>query len=161
MEIKVSAVALLLSALFWQQSNAQRSVLSAGGDGVGSSGSISYSVGQIDFLAVDATSGKSNQGLQVPWEITVESGITQTSIELKALAYPNPVLDELQLSVGNFLSEGMSYRIYDLQGKLLMEHTILEETTRVNLSGFASATYVLQIIFDQNPIKTFRIVKKH
>lgn len=150
-------IAILSSTVLMAQSG----IVPAGGDAIGSSGSLSYSVGQVDYLVTDASAGKSNQGLQVPWEITVESGVENISIELVAKVHPNPVSDVLQLSIGDLLSEDMKYWIYDIQGKLIMESSLYEEKTGIDFSHLAASTYILHITSGQKIVKSFRIVKKH
>lgn len=46
--------------------NAQKGIVSAGGSATGSGGSVSFSVGQLDFIAVNSANGSVFQGVQQP-----------------------------------------------------------------------------------------------
>lgn len=45
---------------------AQQALLTGGGDAIGSSGTVNYSIGQIDYSNFNSTSGVINQGVQQP-----------------------------------------------------------------------------------------------
>jgi hypothetical protein len=45
---------------------AQQAVLAAGGEATGAGGTVSFSVGQIDFVEATGAGGKANQGVQQP-----------------------------------------------------------------------------------------------
>lgn len=46
---------------------AQQAIHTAGGDAVGSAGTVNYSIGQIDYFNFNSTSGAINQGVQQPF----------------------------------------------------------------------------------------------
>jgi hypothetical protein len=71
---------------------AQSSTLTAGTNVSSDSGSISYSIGQIDNNATVNSSGYINQGVQQPFEIVTLSGHEISDISIVAQAYPNPTL---------------------------------------------------------------------
>lgn len=61
----IACFILLIKAI---QLNAQSGIVAVGGDVSASSGSLSYSVGQIDYEVVSNSNGTLIQGLQQPFE---------------------------------------------------------------------------------------------
>ena len=77
--------------------NAQETIPASGGEASGSGGSVSYTIGQLVYSTITGTNDNSiAQGVQQPYEISIVSGIAEADeINLKILAYPNPVTDFL------------------------------------------------------------------
>ena len=141
--------------------SAQQGVLSSGGDGYSSSGSISYSIGQVDYQAIDHSSGSTNEGLQVPYEIYLEVGVESAKTPWLIRLYPNPTQDELILDFGSQDIDQMSYGIYDMSGHLLEEGRILQSKSRLSLSRYSAATYMLKILGSDDQNLTYRIIKNN
>jgi hypothetical protein len=140
--------------------SAQKGTVSAGGDASGSGGSVSFSIGQIDYLTPESSGGKINQGLQVPYEILVETGLGETSINIQAEVFPNPTEHYVFLQVQDWKSKELTYDLFELQGKLLRSEIITEERTILELEAYSASVYLLHIRQGQKTIKTFRIIKK-
>ena len=137
---------------------AQKGTVSAGTDASGSGGSISYSIGQIDYLSAKGSGGKINQGIQVPYEIYVEVGIDNLDVDLLVSVYPNPSEGDVYLVISEW--SGFQFKLFDLQGKLLMSSLITEQKTIIPLEKYSHSGYILNVIQDQKTSKTFRIIKK-
>lgn len=151
-------VTILLSVMWFQASYAQQSANSSGGVTSGSTGTVSFSVGQVFYNTNTGATGKVEQGVQHAYEVM----ITKTSIAVESInlyVFPNPTLDYLTLQTGNYKRENISYRLYDTQGKLLESKTILDAQTLINMKEFPVATYFLKIIQANQEIKTFKIIK--
>lgn len=67
---------------------AQKAVDASGGDASGTGGTVSYSIGQIDYMALSATSGKVNEGVQQP---NNSASVPVTMLSLKALRHVKQV----------------------------------------------------------------------
>jgi len=59
-------LSLLLLSTGMLELHAQKSIVAAGGQATGSTGSVSYSVGQLDYLAINTANGSVAQGVQQP-----------------------------------------------------------------------------------------------
>lgn len=99
------------------------------------------------------------EGVQQPYEISTVLGIDIPEIVLQLSAYPNPTTDVLNLVIGNYNYEDLSYQLYDVAGKLLLDGNIVDSSTALRMDPFAMATYYLTIADSQKPIKTFKIIK--
>jgi hypothetical protein len=139
--------------------NAQNSTTASGGDASGSTGSSSYSVGQIVYLTDTATNGIVSQGVQQPFEIYVTTGILETEIKLSILVYPNPTSDFLSLEIGKTDFQELTYKLIDVQGKLLEQKSIISNTTSIELRLLPNSTYFIEVSNHLTPIKTFKIIK--
>ena len=73
--------------------------------------------------------------------------------------YPNPVKDELELNV-QIPTKGLTYRIYDLSGKLIQSKAIRSATTKINVKTFPSGVYVFKLGQNGKEIQSFKIVKQ-
>ena len=53
--------------------SAQSGTITSGGDAAGSGGSVSFSIGQLDYTSISSAEGTVSQGLQHPYEISFHS----------------------------------------------------------------------------------------
>jgi len=141
------------------ESQAQESVNASGAELSGNTGTISYSIGQVVYHTNSLPGGSAAQGVQQPYEISTISGIDIPEIVLQMSTYPNPTTDYLNLSIGNYNQEKLTIQLFDVAGKLLLDATITDANTVIDMNRFAMATYYLNITDDQKLIKTFKIIK--
>jgi len=139
--------------------NAQNSVVTAGGDALGSGGSISQTIGQIAYTTNQSNDGSVAQGVQQAFEISVVS-VTNTELNLNITAYPNPTTKYLNLNVMDSNFNNLSYAIYDLQGRIIKNEKITTTNTLIDMQGLAIATYFIKVKQNQQVQKTFKIIKK-
>ena len=154
----LSAVLLLVPGLTGLQ--AQTSVNATGDNASGSGGSASYSIGQVTYQTHTGTNGSVAQGVQQTYEISVVNSIEQAkSINLSVTVYPNPTADNLTLSIDEFEISYLSYKLYDINGKLLQNEKITGNQTSIVMSNLVSSTYFVKVIQGNKEVKTFRIIK--
>ena len=139
---------------------AQNNTITTGADVANTNGSISYSIGQIDYLSSDNGSIFINQGIQQPFEIVTLSGNEILNISISAQVYPNPTANNLIISLQNYNYENLTYKLFDIRGREIIKGIISNSETIVNMQPFASATYVLKISKKNKEIKSFKILKK-
>lgn len=153
---KVLASALLILA-FNSLLHAQSTVAAAGGDAAGSGGSLSYSIGQIVYHSSFGSNGTSMaEGVQQPYEISVISGI-DNAFPLSISLFPNPVSRFLTLKVED--PAELSYRIYNLEGKLIASQKIYANSSQIDLNRLANAGYLLNVLKKGKLLKSFKIIK--
>lgn len=154
----VLLIALLM--LGFVQLQAQESTNSAGGNASSGSGSISYSVGQVTYQTIANANGSVAQGVQQPYEIWIVSGIEDAKdITLDVKVYPNPAQDFLVLKLNQYATQGLSYQLLDMNGKILRKQAVNEDETQINMNNLAPALYLLKIYQSGHEIKTFKIIK--
>jgi hypothetical protein len=140
----------------------QTSVNAAGGEASGSGGEASFTIGETIFT--DPTSESLNaismQGVQQTY---IEGAVTviyeYSDVELLLNLYPNPASSEVTLSIGEPNVTDFRYRMYDLNGKLLIEKRVLADLTLIPIENYPDATYLLEVLLDSRPVKSFTIIK--
>ena len=137
-------------------SYAQRGVVAGGGNAAGSGGSVSYSIGQVDYINSTGSGGKVNQGIQQPYEIYTISGQGQKGIQLHL--HPNPSTDIVILNTDT-LEPDMSYALCDLQGQVLQEHTITSMETTIVFGNIKAGSYYVRVTQNKVMIKSFKVIK--
>ena len=148
---------LLFSILFLFSivSMGQQSVVASGGDATGSSGSISYSVGQIAYT--HSPTGNLNEGVQQPFEIFITS-VDDSFYEFQLNLYPNPTSQELIVEMKNY-SDGISASIYDIEGRLIQEIDLLSAVTSIPVSNWAAASYFIRLTDKAGRSAGYQVVK--
>jgi len=134
----------------------QSNTLAGGGEATGSGGSVSYSVGQVDYINSSGTGGSVNQGVQQPYELFV-AGISEGGL-ISLNMYPNPTSDQLIIEIDETLKD-LSFDLTDMNGKVLISQTIKDKETLLNLKEFASGSYHLVVQHENEIIESFKIIK--
>ena len=157
---------LLLS--FGLTAQAQQATVAAGGTASGNGGTVSYSIGQVVYTTATGSNGSMAQGVQQTYEITAVTGIEEAKeISLEVSAYPNPTTDYLTLTIGastSFNDQPMSYKLYDMNGKIIETQKIVDENTTIVMSNLLPANYFLKVVKTMDgkspqEVKTFKIAK--
>lgn len=151
---------LIFYCLTWASyAMAQQHPVATGGNGAGSGGSFSYSIGQIDYVYASGTNGNSLQGVQQPFEIfsvgTEEFPIVMVEIN----AYPNPVNDALILNIQHLPLGNCVWSMFDMNGKMLRSMVIQDNLSCIPMHELTTGEYILTISINEQKIKSFKIIK--
>lgn len=150
---------LLLSGLCLTGVQAQESVNTSGGNASSGSGSVSYSIGQVVYTTNTSASGTLTQGVQQPFEIITLGADDVPQIQLTAMVYPNPTVQNLTLSILEFDLTEVEYSLFDMQGKIISNGKVTQTETEIEMSLLASANYFLRVSKAGTELKTFKIIK--
>ena len=134
----------------------QQNTTASGGNATGTGGTVSYSIGQIDYTNSTGSNGSVSQGVQQPFEF-YELGITETAFAQVNL-YPNPTNEFIILQFENF-TNGLVYSLYDANGKIVAEGPIEALETHIDMREFARGNYNLAIQNASNAVQTIKIIK--
>ena len=138
---------------------AQEAVTAAGGDATGSGGSVSYSIGQIDYITNTGTGGTVTQGVQQPYEFFIVGIDDKKDISVELSVYPNPAVSTVNLRIDNQNLENISFQLYDMNEKLILNKKVSGNVTSIQMEKLASATYFLKVLDNKKVVKTFKIIK--
>lgn len=138
---------------------AQESVTSAGGNGTGSSGSVSYSVGLVVYTTTIEAEGSVARGLQHAYEI-YSLDIDDMTKNISLSVFPNPTSDFLTLRISDNIIEKISYQLYDLTGNLIESRNIQSDQSLIDMSKLSSAVYFIHILKGNERIQSFKVIKK-
>lgn len=150
---------IIIFTFYSVASVAQESTNTSGGDATGTGGSSSYTLGETIYTTDTGTNGSVNKGVQQPYDISSTVGTELVEIELKLNAYPNPTSDVLNLNIGNYNKEKLSYKLYTIQGELLESNVITNSETTIYTDKLEKSTYLLKIIDDKKIVKIFKVIK--
>ena len=155
---KTTLVACLLFAthLIYSQEN----IPASGGEAAGSGGSSSYSVGQLVYTTNISTSGSVSQGVQQAFEFQTLSNPGLLAAQLTAVTYPNPTTDFIVLKITDTTLKNLQYTLFDLNGKTIASKPIRTSSTEIAMKNLSVGMYLLKLTKKNQPLKTFKIIKK-
>ena len=136
---------------------AQEAVLTTGGDVSSSSGSVSYSIGQVVYTTNSNTDGTVSQGVQQAFEIFTLK-IEDNQLDVLLSVYPNPTSNHINLRIDNQLRNDLSFKLYDLRGRLLRQGDITDKITQIDMQNLQSASYLINILHDHKRVKSFKVI---
>lgn len=136
----------------------QSTIATTGGDVASPTGNVSFTVGQIDYVSVES-SGSVNQGVQQPYELFVLETTEWTS-DFVISAYPNPIVSFLTINIGETTPELLDYVLTDENGRIVSEGMLKEKETKLDVRELASSTYFLNILHNDQQVKTYKLIKR-
>ena len=138
----------------------QEIISSIGGVSSGSGGTSSYTIGQVFFNTIESDNGSLVQGVQQPFEFQTLSTPALLTVQLTAVTYPNPTTDFVLLKILDTALENLQYTLFDLNGKTIVSKKINSFSTKITMKNFATGMYLLKLTKNNQPLKTFKIIKK-
>lgn len=160
--IKMRIISLICIFTFFALNlQAQETILSTGGDGTGSGGSVSFSIGQTAYYYNVGINGSENQGVQQPFEIFA-SAVYENPSTFSFSTYPNPTSDFLTLTLDENTTlalESMIYELFDVQGKLIFTDKIIDFKTTIDFKEFVPGIYYLRVSQNNRELQSFKVVK--
>jgi len=151
------ALLFVLGGVLTLPAFSQQNTVSTGGDASGSGGSVSFTVGQIDYTNASGSDGSSNEGVQQPFEFYDPDAALQ-GLGFNASLYPNPTAESVILKFDQ-VPEDMSFQLLDAQGKLVSSGVILTSETLLDMHSQATGVYHLQLLQPNSPTTSIKIVK--
>ncbi len=167
---KTITIILCFFLLCWGSSSlsAQSGIVATGGNSAASTGSVSYSAGQVDFVSSKPSGRRAgginvNPGNQQPFEIFILTGMDEKGIILSSFSaniYPNPTEEYVTLKIENAQIENLRVELFDLAGKVIVNRNLDSKETLIPMQDLANATYFIKVFSSNTCIKTFKIIKK-
>jgi hypothetical protein len=157
--MKVSLQTIILCCLLVIKAHAQQNTVACGGQAIGAGGTVSYSIGQIDYINTNSSSGTITQGVQQPYEILQYTGIEETNISLSVTAFPNPTSTNVKILIKNNTLLNFTYTLCNVQGQVIINENIKDVETIVPMMELASGIYVIRIVNNNKEVSTYKIIK--
>ena len=149
------SIFLIYGSLFGQSS-----LLSSGGNTSGSSGSVSYSFGQL--VVIPSSNGNLSiaPGVQQPYEITEIVG-TEEVLHFPVKVYPNPAIESVWIEINDehFTQGDLNLSIISADQKILYNSNIMNSKEDINMSSIKPGIYFFIIKNITGQSRTFKIVK--
>lgn len=156
---KIILTSTLLFGMSTAQLLAQERALSSGNSLYGAGGSVSYSIGQIDYISAGGSGGMVTQGVQQPYEIFSISVEDEQGVDLSAVIYPNPTTEYITLSISNNNLGNVSYSLLDMHGKIISQELVTDKIANIQLGTLSTGIYLLNVYNNNIEVKTFKIIK--
>lgn len=133
---------------------AQQALVVTGSDISSASGSVSYSIGQIDYIS-SGTLVSVSQGIQQSYgKLVVEINST-----ISITVWPNPVFNILNVKISDDIGTGLDIQLYNINGKLLESRKSNSNFLNIAMENFAPATYILLVTHLKQKTVSFKIIK--
>ena len=156
-EMKKTTFLLTLFCVIYFNINAQEVISSSGDYYENSNGSVSWTIGESITETITDGNFILTQGFQQS-RLTTVSIFELEDLDFKISISPNPTIDNISLNTNK--SEGLSYQLYDFNGKLIKEATIISKETIISFSDLSYASYFLSVLRENQIIKTFQVIKQ-
>lgn len=137
----------------------QANTVATGGNATGSNGSVSYSVGQIDYSTQTGSGGNLNQGVQQPYELFETNTLDELGEAIFLNIGPNPTTDYITLTSTLSNPIELFYYLTDNNGKILIESTQFLNKAEIGLNTFPVGMYQLIVRNSEMDVKSFKIIK--
>jgi Secretion system C-terminal sorting domain len=138
---------------------AQHTVVSAGGDAIGTDGTMSYSLGQVAYITTTGSTGTVAQGIQQSYEIVTLGANNFPEITLNIVLYPNPATSFVNLKIEKTDIYRLEFQLFDINGKQILNQKINQIETKIEIQNLPSTIYYLNVLDQNKKIKTFKIIK--
>jgi len=139
----------------------QQNTVASGGDASGSGGTVSYTIGQIDYEALSGSSGTMAQGVQQPFEI-FSVGLAELDYSISASLFPNPAVTSVILSVDGLETyANATYQLTDENGKVIRSGAVNQQETTINVQDLAISCYYLNVVVSDKLAKSFKLIKNN
>ena len=136
----------------------QEAIIAAGGDGNGSGGSVSYSIGQIACSgSEDASLAEGVQQVYLISVLFIDKNRSDLSIDLQL--FPNPTPDGIYVSIGEPDLLPLKYSLYQINGSIQDQGIINSTLSRIEMDELSPSVYILKVYHDSSLIKSFQIIK--
>lgn len=157
LRVNLSSLFAVLATIGLQ---AQETVTTSGGDASGVGGSSSYTVGQVAYTTNTGSNGSVVQGMQQPYEISITTGVNETTNNLEIAVFPNPTTNYLQLNVESEALENLNFQLIDLQGKVIENKKVLEMQSTINMEALPKGIYLLHVTKNKQAIEIYKVIKQ-
>jgi hypothetical protein len=135
----------------------QQEVISSSGKSFGNStGSISYTLGEImnnTFISPDFIL---TQGFQQSKFFIVDNR-PERQLGIEILVYPNPVKEFVILKIEHY--QEFSYVLYDMTGRVIEKNIVISTETEINFNDLEPSLYVLKVFRSEEDVRIFKITK--
>lgn len=136
----------------------QSRCLSAGATAIGTGGTLSYSLGLVDYLHTTHINGEIEEGLQHPFEHFLLGTLPSRGNESVTI-FPNPAHQLINISIQDPSWEGMCATLYDAQGKFLRSAPLTGPEMVFQLGNQAQGIYFLHLLAPNSRQQTFKIIQ--
>jgi len=138
---------------------AQQVVSSAGGNGQNSSGTISYTLGELVITSQSDGNNSLTQGFHQTW-IIITAINDQPTPGFSLLAYPNPTYDFVTVKFNERETGDLECTLFNQLGQLLLKEKQIKNEIKISFEKYNPGIYFIKIMSEGKEIQTYKIIKK-
>jgi hypothetical protein len=151
---------ILFSLLFGAHTlYAQQIVSSAGGTYAGTNLNVDYSIGECITETFTTGNTKITQGFHQP-SYSISTLSKSLTLNYAIEIYPNPVINNLKLTVSDVSNKKLSYKLFEIDGKLINAGIIKDTESELEFENLKVSVYILKVYENAKEVKTFKVVKQ-
>jgi hypothetical protein len=139
---------------------AQSNTVSGGGKATGTTGTSTFSIGQILYHTNINTAFSVSEGVQQPFEIIPLAVEEIEAVNSNVKIYPNPTFSGFYISLPVTETGDPAYQLSDISGKVIRQGTIGKTETFIATEDLTSGVYVLKISKASNSYRSYKIIKQ-
>jgi len=152
----ISKIFLIL--LFSYSVQAQRDIVSVGGNARSEAGSLSFSIGQTTYGSFSGQNQQLNQGVQQVYRAESTLGLDGKPINPVSIqVYPNPSTD--WLFIASEYTSTLRFSLSDLNGKVVLECDLKKGIQKFSIETFSPSSYLLKITDHSTFIQSYQLIK--
>jgi hypothetical protein len=160
-------LAFVVIALNLQAQSIERQVIASGGgsyyDGVNNF-EMDYTIGELAVTSVSNIGNTLTQGFEQPFKLNWVSVQEYSEEASQVTVFPNPVTDQLNISIGKPKSGTYRVIVYDMLGQLMSDKSFVAgsgSTGKINLdcNNYTPGNYFVRIMYQNKVVQTIKIVK--
>jgi hypothetical protein len=157
-KLSILLLTLLLPNVFYAQSG----FCVTGSDLSSTSGTVAYTVGQVDYNTLISVNGSISEGNQQPYEIITTSNRQNSSIKngYNFKVFPIPTTKKINVVINNPSGANFLYEVNDVNGKIVLNGVLNNIHTQINLDLLLSGFYYLKVSSDGVYQKSIPIIKQ-
>ena len=140
-----TAFAILISCLTISSVLAQSNIATAGGDAASSSGSVSYSIGQIDFQYTSSADYSVSEGVQQTYFFDTALSIDDIQYDFQISIWPNPSADEMNIEYTTSYELPLSLTVTDVKGAVIASQSVTQGQYSFDVNTWAAGTYYVSL----------------
>jgi hypothetical protein len=117
-----------------------------------------YKSGRLVFKVITGTSIATKQGVKQNYEITVSTVIEKPEdMNMECRVYHNGVDENMHLVIRPFEDDNTRFRLYNMNGTLLMEKKIENGELVIPVENVSPATWLVKVVNDSTEVRLFKI----
>ena len=124
---------------------AQSNIVTAGGDASSSTGSVSYSIGQIDFKYSSSADYSVSEGVQQTYSFDTALSIDDIQYDFQLSIWPNPSADEMNLEFTTNYELPLSLTVTDVKGAIVASKSVTQGQYPLMSNTWAAGTYYVNL----------------
>jgi hypothetical protein len=136
---------------------AQERTTTSGNEATGAGGTVSYSVGLIDYTSNSGSGGSVSEGVQQPYKIS-GVGIEEWDMSIDLSIFPNPATEYITVVLPEQM-EGLSFNLTDDKGRIVVNGELNTLENSISVSELTPATYYFNVQRSGKNIRTYKITK--